>query len=80
MRYECFNFVFIQFIGCIYVIVVYILVVSKLGQGVVGRFQVQGWREVVGKFFLVFNMEEVVSKFFFKIEQGVVGKFFVEEL
>lgn len=80
MKYECFNFVFIQFIGCNYVIVVYILVVSKVGQGVVGRFQVQGWREVVDKFFLVFNMEEVVSMFFFEIEQGVVGKFFVEEL
>lgn len=64
MRHECPNFVYRT----------YATAVSKPGQGAVGRPQVQGRREAVGKSPSVSNTEEVVSKPPSETEQGAAGK------
>lgn len=74
MRHECPNFVFTQSTGRTYATAVHTLAVSKPGQGAVGRLQVQGRREAVGKSPSVSNTEEVVSKRPSETQQGAAGK------
>lgn len=69
MRHECPNFVYRT-----YATAVHTPTVSKPGQGAVGRPQVQGRREAVGKSPSVSNTEEVVSKPPSETEQGAAGK------
>lgn len=68
MRHECPNFVYRT-----YATAVHTPAVSKPGQGAVGRPQVQGRREAVGKSPSVSNTE-VVSKPPSETEQGAAGK------
>lgn len=74
MRHECPNFVFTQSTGRTYATAVHTPAVSKPGQGAVGRLQVQGRREAVGKSPSVSNTEEVVSKRPSETQQGAAGK------